>query len=392
MEIERTRLTRALCRWIVAVSCHALPPSARTEWKRHLTAEIDDWWLLVERASIPPVCRPILSFVARAAATAICRRLAPRSPSFAIGLLAAVLVLVAVGTGGFSGTRRLLRPLPYREASRIVQFRVFIPFEGVRSRMPQRLLEQWQKSTATVDAVGGYTIHGPVVHVTPRFFEEFGVDRAAWLRHLGVRSWAPISSELPSVLLARLKPGATAEQAHREWKEYASRVAMRPVTDAYRQPLSNAVWAVSAALIALTGAIAVLAIRRHWRYCAFLWVKTALVTLLYGAMWLEATQRWSPWVMRSGGPTAYLMAAWSLLLGAPLLLWWCIHDQRRRCPDCLFRLTRPISLGSWSSPLLDPAGTEFLCDRGHGTLYVPETLSSDREPEQWMPLHTSWRN
>jgi hypothetical protein len=78
-------------------------------------------------------------------------------------------------------------------------------------------------------------------------------------------------------------------------------------------------------------------------------------------------------------------------LSAPVALLWLFADQRRRCRVCLARLATPTHFGSPSSWLLDPMGTELLCERGHGTLYVPETHSSTQKPEGWTELDESWR-
>jgi hypothetical protein len=51
----------------------------------------------------------------------------------------------------------------------------------------------------------------------------------------------------------------------------------------------------------------------------------------------------------------------------------------------------PVTIGSWSSPLLDPVSTELLCEQGHGSLCVPETQSSASEPDRWTALDDSWR-
>jgi hypothetical protein len=107
-----------------------------------------------------------------------------------------------------------------------------------------------------------------------------------------------------------------------------------------------------------------------------------LVTL--AALWLEATSRLST----AGGDLLFTWVFTIVALGSVYLL---LLDQRRRCPVCLRRLTLPISIGSWGKPLMDPVSTELVCEHGHGTLYVPETLSSDREPERWAPLDASWR-
>jgi hypothetical protein len=68
---------------------------------------------------------------------------------------------------------------------------------------------------------------------------------------------------------------------------------------------------------------------------------------------------------------------------------WVFDDQRRRCPVCLRRLARPVTMGSWAS-MFEPATTEFLCDEGHGALSLAENENSDGD--RWVALDASWRD
>jgi hypothetical protein len=69
---------------------------------------------------------------------------------------------------------------------------------------------------------------------------------------------------------------------------------------------------------------------------------------------------------------------------------WTLADQRGRCPVCLRRLVRPVTIGSASHTLLDWYGTEFLCARGHGLLYEPEIPTSANSARHWQSLDPSW--
>ena len=79
-------------------------------------------------------------------------------------------------------------------------------------------------------------------------------------------------------------------------------------------------------------------------------------------------------------------------VAAILGTWWSWHDQRRRCRVCQRRLTLPVSFGNWGSPLLDRVGTELVCTRGHGTLYVPGMHWSSAEPERWTNFDASYND
>ena len=87
-----------------------------------------------------------------------------------------------------------------------------------------------------------------------------------------------------------------------------------------------------------------------------------------------------------------LLADWASLLGTLLIFRWAILDQARRCPVCLRRLAMPVTLGSWSSPLLEPAATELLCDEGHGSLRFSEAHTTLGEIRRWITLDDSWRD
>jgi len=90
----------------------------------------------------------------------------------------------------------------------------------------------------------------------------------------------------------------------------------------------------------------------------------------------------------------------SLRLGPPadsgIFLWhilvfrWALADQRQRCPICLRRLINPTRIGEPSHTFLDWYGTEFMCERGHGLLHVPEIRASSYNMQRWLRLDPSW--
>jgi len=92
----------------------------------------------------------------------------------------------------------------------------------------------------------------------------------------------------------------------------------------------------------------------------------------------------------------------SLRLGQPassgIFLWhilvfrWAMADQRQRCPVCLRRLINPTRIGEPSHTFLDWYGTEFMCERGHGLLHVPEIRASCYNVRRWLYLDASWRS
>jgi hypothetical protein len=81
-----------------------------------------------------------------------------------------------------------------------------------------------------------------------------------------------------------------------------------------------------------------------------------------------------------------------ILFVSILALRWAVIDQRQRCPVCLRLLINPVRVGRPSQTFLEWYGTEFMCDRGHGLLHVPEIATSCYSAQQWLRLDPSWRS
>jgi hypothetical protein len=76
--------------------------------------------------------------------------------------------------------------------------------------------------------------------------------------------------------------------------------------------------------------------------------------------------------------------------GSMFALRWINADQRKRCPVCLRLLANPVRIGESSRILLEWHGTELMCLRGHGMLYVQEWPAIWSGRQRWMGLGTSW--
>ncbi len=72
--------------------------------------------------------------------------------------------------------------------------------------------------------------------------------------------------------------------------------------------------------------------------------------------------------------------------GAFAAIRWAIMDQRRRCPNCLRLLDKPVRMGSGSRILLEWNGTELLCLRGHGVMHVPDSPAIWFSKPRWLSL------
>jgi hypothetical protein len=78
------------------------------------------------------------------------------------------------------------------------------------------------------------------------------------------------------------------------------------------------------------------------------------------------------------------------MFGSFLAARWIIADQRNRCPVCLRLLAHPVRIGESSRILLEWHGTELMCERGHGLLYVPEWPAIWSTRQRWMGLGPGW--
>lgn len=72
------------------------------------------------------------------------------------------------------------------------------------------------------------------------------------------------------------------------------------------------------------------------------------------------------------------------VLLATTQLRWAFQDQEARCKECLRLLASPTRVGRPSHNLLEWNGTQIACERGHGSLSVPELETSWRQSSEWM--------
>jgi hypothetical protein len=77
-------------------------------------------------------------------------------------------------------------------------------------------------------------------------------------------------------------------------------------------------------------------------------------------------------------------------IGSLIAARWMLADQRKRCPVCLRLLANPVRIGESSHILLEWHGTELMCRRGHGMLYVPEWPPIWTSRQRWLEFDPSW--
>ncbi|SPE24281.1 conserved membrane hypothetical protein [Candidatus Sulfopaludibacter sp. SbA3] len=91
-----------------------------------------------------------------------------------------------------------------------------------------------------------------------------------------------------------------------------------------------------------------------------------------------------------GSIVATGFVAHGFFFGNLLAVRWALADQRQRCPVCLRLLSNPTRIGGASHAFLEWYGTELICARGHGLLYVPEIPTSCYSTQRWQYLDPSW--
>jgi len=89
--------------------------------------------------------------------------------------------------------------------------------------------------------------------------------------------------------------------------------------------------------------------------------------------------------------TVFPPAPFIVLLGWIFGFRWILDDQRRRCPICIHLLSHPVRIGQASEMIFGWYGTEFVCTRGHGSLYVPAVPTSWSKSQSWHSFDASWR-
>lgn len=116
---------------------------------------------------------------------------------------------------------------------------------------------------------------------------------------------------------------------------------------------------------------------------------TLLVSLAALSAWTVV--HWlSFWLVGSTNPAADEYAIWLFLPLATVALSWSVDDQQKRCRVCLQRLELPVEIGRTGSVLLNWSGTEMVCPRGHGVLYLPDSEANSLDQDRWNKLDDSW--
>jgi MacB-like periplasmic core domain len=119
----------------------------------------------------------------------------------------------------------------------------------------------------------------------------------------------------------------------------------------------------------------------------------SLLVLSLAALVAWCVVHWTAnWISSSAYPLSDDYSIWLLLPLAIVALSWSVRDQQRRCRTCLRQLELPVEIGRTGSVLLNWAGTEMVCPRGHGILYLPESPANSLDQGRWSTLDDSWQS
>lgn len=365
-------------------------------------------------------------------------------PAFPIVAAMAMLMVIGAASGWFSRTRRALSGPAYAGAERIAILHEEGPLRGERHSVPAAKIADWDKSAASLEGAAVYfwyhSIFGApaedvrAAKVGPAFFEILGVEPAlgrlfrrpdatdcrdcavlsyeSWrreriaigqsvivdgrpMRLIGVlprdfwfadarpavwtlyvtgETWR-VWDVTPAGALCLLQRGTTAAAAQAELRASSTElmprssgrwVTVTPIRSSVRMSLPFFVPFFSFFL----GVAAILAVWKASVRAAGFGVLTAAlsltVVLLTVIEFTDGAQPFTTW--------AFVVAS--------ILVVYCSHrDLHLRCPVCLRRLNMPVRIGHAGQVLLEQAGTELVCPRGHGMLYTPEISV---EAESWV--------
>ena len=297
-----------------------VPADRREEWRREWNAEL--WWWL---SSAPDPSRQELArhcfgavadaFSLRADAGFPAAEWLAR-PTARLALPILLLAVLTVSSGGFRHTRRALFS---RVSGRLAILTETGPFMGKVIALPPARVAEWSVRSGTVETV-----------------TMLSRTRA----------------------LARLRPGVRAIEAQSEWQQWNVFLQFTPYAIEIVYPLA----VLGVPFLAFV-ALALF----DWA-----WSARSGFTLAHPLGWLTAF-----FLVAVELPVNPLALLVPYLAASFMALRYCRRDRRERCPVCLERLGQPVRIGIGPRGPFEPAGTEWLCPRGHGALFTTRETEPD---------------
>ena len=250
-----------------------------------------------------------------------------------------------------------------------------------------------------------YTVAGTTLRlagVMPRGFSFLGMPISIWVLHTAEapppkdKWWLGLKGTI-----GKLKPGQTPAAAEVELRQILVDAGIaRKGSKVHATPINAAVYRAlgtyGGLLLGALGALLVWAAVnlwvghksdslpvRFWLYFAAKAILPLLAIFLFVFEMMGVNR-----VGVTGGIWwgRELLAMWVLFCAVSILAWWAWRDQKRRCRDCFSLMHRPIRIGIPGQMLLDPAGEEVMCPRGHGSLYTSESVLGSELSDRWVGL------
>ncbi|MGH9720379.1 MAG: ABC transporter permease [Bryobacteraceae bacterium] len=421
------------CRVVLWIAGRIVPAALREDWRREWEGELCYW------KTRPRLLRHATGAFPDALHLRFTDEELRARPAFCLALCIFPIAVIALTSNGFTVTRRLLSGLPYRDSERLAVLSQTGPFMGQRLGVRRQHLDAFERSRA-FEGVASYhpyraalafsagareieaaSISANFLHVlgaTPAIGDSGGagaflVSFEFWSRELradariigstfsvagrpmklaGVlppgfsflSATPPVWTVAPdwpplSTAVARLRAGVTPIQAEAQLRSLIPLIEVRSLPAlAYRAARLYAIGALLfLTVVGLWGAAAP-------RYRAFFVLKcgTLLIALLLVLFEFTGAARLGP----TGNALWFheAVSAWLFLFGSGAILRWSRLDQRMRCRVCLHRMSLPVRIGAPGRILLDHAGLEVVCPRGHGSVYAAESVLGAEISGRWM--------
>ncbi len=248
-----------------------------------------------------------------------------------------------------------------------------------------------------------------VIGVLPRNFRLLSSDIEVWT--LLDSASAPFTNFVERIgAVALMKPGATEARVESDLTDrsenagYIFPASLLVVTSAKAEMRRTLVSYVLFLLLAIASAVAIVYARREgaglggaplslaqrFRWWAFFVAKSALLLIAACLLAWVSVHSLAVYLTGSVYPMVDGVALWLFLILSIAPLSWSIHDQQKRCRVCLWRLSIPIRIGAPGNILFNWSGTEMVCSKGHGILYLPDSEAKWLEGDRWNNLDDSW--
>ena len=115
---------------------------------------------------------------------------------------------------------------------------------------------------------------------------------------------------------------------------------------------------------------------RAWKYWLYFFAKVGLPLLTLSLFALEYGSSGRFWATQ-------LLGTWMRVVVMLGVVLWAWRDQSSRCRVCLSRMSLPVRMGMRGRVLLEEVGEEWMCRKGHGSLYSAESVLGAEMGNRW---------